>query len=502
MADILPNEYTQPTVPRSTTGKEIGTSGTIIQNGFITAEEYNRVLIGKQAIQKYDIMRRSDAGIRSTLQVCKLPILSTTWTFNPAQQPDGSISAADQEVADFCTRELFKRNINFHDLLRQALTMFDFGFSVFEKVFELTDFNGKPRIGINKIASRKQTTIYAWEIPGGQPGITQMTINETFYIPWEKLMVFTHDKEGDNHEGISLLRYVYKDWDVKDKLGLVQAIALEKMAVGVPVIKQDPANPQAVGNATDTTEAETALKQFRANEQGYLKTPPGMLIEMLDMKASSTKDVLPYLNYLDSRIAKSVLAGFMELGGSSGSGAKALAQDLTSLFMKSEEAVANVVKATIMEQLVHQLCDLNYSDLPNGYPELTYGTIGDEDITVFSAAINQLMTAGALTADTDLEDRVREIMRLPEMSEDAKAAFKTKQDLAQKALEAPLQQTGPDGKAKAIAPGKPADNGKAGAGKDTSTSKDKAGATKAAAINAARDAQRRIIEVIYADDED
>lgn len=477
-----------PTLPKQS-GTEIGRSGTIIQSGIITAEEYNQQLIGRGAMMKYDIMRRSDAGIRSTLQVCKLPILSTQWTISPAAQPDGTISPADQEIADFVNRELFKRNINFQGFLRQALTMFDFGFSVFEKVFELTEFNGKTRIGLQKIASRKQTTIYLWEMSDGQPGIVQQTVAARYDIPWDKLIVFTHDKEGDNHQGISLLRYVYKDWDIKDKLTIVNAIALEKMSVGVPVIKQDPANPGSITNPTDEQAAEKALQEFRANEKGYLKAPPGMIIEMLDMKANTTKEILPTLNYLDSRIAKSVLAGFMEIGGSSGSGAKALAQDLTSLFMKSEEAVANVIKATVTEHLIHQLVDLNYSDLPNGYPELSYGTIGDEDLTVFSTAVNELMTAGALTADPELEDRIREIMRLPAMSDAAKKMFEKEQVAKEKGLLAqPNDNTLPN-------------NTNKGNGKDTSTPNKTKDSKTTAALNATKDAQRKIIEVIFADED-
>lgn len=461
-------------------GKEYGASGTLIYRGIISQEEYNRVLTGKSALQKFDIMRRSDATVRSTLQVCKLPILSTTWTFTPAKQPDGTVTPEDQEICDFCNRELFKRNINFHDLLRQALTMFDFGHSVFEKVFELTEFNGKPRIGIAKIASRKQTTIYSWVMRDGNPGITQQTPGATYDIPMEKLIVFTNDKEGDNYEGISLLRYVYKDWDIKDKLTIVNAIALEKMAVGVPVIKEDPTYTGTT-NTGDVEKAEAAMQSFTANEQGYLKLPKGLMVEMLDMKSNSTKDVLPTMNYLDSRIAKSVLAGFMEIGGSSGSGAKALAQDLTSLFMKSEEAVANTIAATLTTQLVHQLCDFNYSSLPNGYPELTYGTIGDEDLTVFSTAINQVMTAGALTPDAETEDRIREIMRLPAMSQEAKDA------LTEKLLNPPAKTT-PDTTV-------PKDD-KAGTGKDTTTPE----AKKKAALNASRDAYRKTIEVFFADE--
>jgi hypothetical protein len=74
----------------------------------------------------------------------------------------------------------------------------------------------------------------------------------------------------------------------------------------------------------------------------------------------------------------------MDLGGSSGSGAKSLSGDLTSFFMKAEEAVANVIVETIAEDLIHQLCDLNFSNMQNGYPKLTFGTIADDDVNTLA----------------------------------------------------------------------------------------------------------------------
>lgn len=409
------NNETKTTLPKQS-GSEIGKSGTLIFNGIISAEEYNANLTGIRAYQKYEIMRRSDSTVRSALQIVKLPILSAKWDIEPAKDDEGKSTPEDEERARYIKRELFERKINFDDTLKQALTQFDFGFSVFEKVYELTEFEGKPRIGLKKLASRKQSTIHSWETQDKKPGVTQQVADGSFAsIPREKLMVFTHDKEGDNYVGISLLRYVYKEWDIKDKLIIINAIALEKLGVGVPVVQ---AKEGQTPTTSDEADAIATLKEMRANQSAYLKVPNTMTVEMLDMKASSTKEIEPFLNYLDGRIMTAILARFMELGGASGTGAQSLSKDLSSIFMKAEEAVAKSVVATFTEDLIKQLCDFNFTDMGNGYPKLTFGTIADDDTVELATNISSLVTAGAITPDPQLENNLRERMRLPEISED------------------------------------------------------------------------------------
>ncbi len=422
-----------PTVSKDSK-KELGQSGTLIYNGIISGEEYNRSLKGKAALRQYDIMRRSDSTVHSALQVVKLPLLATTWTIEPAADIDGNVEDSDKEIAAFIERELMHRNVNWHAFMREGLNMLDYGHSVFEKVYELCEFEGQPRIGLAKLAARRQTTIYSWQIGDGLPGITQiLQAGGRVEIPREKLVIFTNDKEGDNHEGISLLRYAFKDWDIKDKLTLVNAVALEKMGVGIPVVK---AKDGETPSDTDFTEAEDVLGNMRANEKSFIKLPSTIDIEMLDLKANSTKEVIPTLQFHNRNIYASILATFMDLGGSSGSGAKSLSGDLTSLFMKSEEAVANTMQASITQDIIMQLCDFNYSDLPNGYPKLTFGTIADDDTTAFATSINNLASAGMLTYDAELEDHIRNLYRMPALPEDLKnvdkvaTPTKTKPDTA------------------------------------------------------------------------
>ena len=134
---------------------ELGTAGTTIFGGSIIDEDYVRELTGTTAILTYDKMRRSDGVVKAAILACELPIRATNWFIQPASE-----EKSDIEVADFISDCLFeKMTITWDDFLRQALLMLPFGFSVFEKVFQSVDFNGKQMIGWRKFAPRLQKTI-------------------------------------------------------------------------------------------------------------------------------------------------------------------------------------------------------------------------------------------------------------------------------------------------------------------------------------------------------
>src|SRR5712691_3877361 len=89
---------------------EVGVSGTLLYHGYLSGEEYNRNLIGRQALNTWDTMSRSDATAHAALQVCKLTITAAHFRFKPA-----SNDPADIEQADLCNREFFDRSIDFYD---------------------------------------------------------------------------------------------------------------------------------------------------------------------------------------------------------------------------------------------------------------------------------------------------------------------------------------------------------------------------------------------------
>jgi hypothetical protein len=389
-------------------GKELGASGTLIYSGTITGEEYNVKLVGRRGNLIYEEMRRSDSDVQELLKACKLPIRSVAWTIEAAGDSD-----AQQEQADFVENELFNRNIAFPLLLGDILTLYDFGFSLFEKVYELTEFNGKTRIGLKKIASRKQYSVLYWETKDGKPGITQQVASDILDIPQEKLLVFTNDKEGENYEGVPLLRYVYRDWFAKKSLLNMHLVALERLGSGVPVLL-----PPPQPDPKDVAKARIALRRMRANQEAYIELPAGWSVEMMDMKQATTKDILPTLIYLGGCIKKSGLAGFLEMGNRSTTGSKGASQDHSQLFEKSLEATANVIASVINENLIQQLCDFNFTDMSEGYPKIKFGNIGDEELIVMGEYLKNLAAVDLITPDAQLEDHLRQIARLPDLPEE------------------------------------------------------------------------------------
>lgn len=267
-------------------------------------------------------MRRSDAQVYATLTAMELPIRSTLWYIDAGETTDeaGEETITDQDyaIAAFVEDALFARmEITFDEFLRQALTMLTFGFSVFEKVYKVEG----DKIYIKKLSQRLARTVWQWKrSESGRPGIVQFVpMNDegkpaNIEIPAEKLLVFTFRKEGDNFEGVSVLRSAYKHWYVKDTLIKLDAVKHERQAIGIPVLSL----PDIHTNE-DEDEAELILANLRATEKSYVVLPgEKWKFEFANMGAGTTADVEKSMLFHNREISKNILAQFLELGASGG----------------------------------------------------------------------------------------------------------------------------------------------------------------------------------------
>lgn len=484
----------KPTLPAQA-GQEAGGSGTYFFKGYITAEEYSIDLQGKYGLQVYDVMRKSDATVHAALLACKQPILGTDWFIEPA-----SDDPLDQEIADRANYEFFDRKINFHEIMREGMTFLDFGFFVAELVYEIAEYDGKPYVGVSKIASRKQRSILKWLTSDDQPGVTQIlpagkTLalgGASVSIPREKLLVCVNDQEGENYFGVSLLRYAYKPWKIKDALEIMNAVALENMALGIPYIKKG-INGDTV-DANELDKLRDRLRQQRVNEEAFLEYPASVEVGWTDMKGNTTKDVIPTIEYQDRQILLSVLAQFLLLGANDASGSRAVSQDHSRLFVKALEAVAKQWQMAFQRDVLNKWVDLNYSNLKNGYPKLRYGTISDEDVAEVTTAVQNLMTAGALTPDRDVENRLRSLLNLPPMDDDAYENYDEKQKAAQAAKQPIVVPNGTDPNAPAGQPKPAGSPDEPNANNDEDLPEDDK--TAASVLADARTAQRKLMLLV------
>jgi hypothetical protein len=402
--------------------KEIGGTGTPIFSGIISGEEYLPELQYRQALMVYDRMRKSDATVGAALLACKLPLLGAKWFIEAADTDDPQ----SQMIADFVEQCLMdKSETDWQDFLRQSLLMLDFGYMVFEKVFQVVEYEydsddlkvpKKDYIGWKKFASRLPKSIYRWEMspePGGnkpRAGVTQiLPQGGTPEIPMEKLLLFINNKEGDNYNGVSILRNAYKHWYFKDTFYKLDAIGYERHAVGIPMMKLPPGFDES-----DKAIAEELLANIRGNERQYMVIPNTWEVDFMDMHSTTLKNPEKAILHHDQEILKSVLAQFLNLGtgNTSGGGSRALSSDHSDMFFESLKSVARHICDVINKHAIPQLVDMNFD--VDKYPKLSFAKIGKIDFQAYATALQNLATAQLIIPDNSLEEYLREQFELPD----------------------------------------------------------------------------------------
>ncbi|QOH56240.1 hypothetical protein C6Y44_09890 [Rhodococcus rhodochrous] len=404
---------------RKLTG-EFGDSGVQILNGVISTDEYVPELRGRQLMRTIEEMRRGDATIQAGLKAVKYPIVAAEWYADP-----GGDEKDDQVAAELIEHN-FREILNWEHTLQEILTMLDFGFSVFEIVLDTRVVDGVERIVVTKLAYRKQTTIEAWQTEDKKPGITQRRSDgSAVSIPLEKLMVFTHQQEGDNWEGISILRSSYQDWYFKKTLTKIEAIGHERQALGVVKIKYPKGASKELRN-----QAAQAAQNVRANERAYIEEPDGWDIDFMDMKANTTKDPREAIAYHDRQILKNMSVQYIDIGSQGTSGSFSASTDQRKLLELQDQAIAKQIAAKINETVVKLICDLNFN--LSTYPKWTVGKIGDENIVELSDAIAKFTTAKLLTPNDQDEEHVRKLLRFPAMPQGEEVDRTVKEEVKDK----------------------------------------------------------------------
>ena len=387
----------------------IGASGTTNFQGIIDTDEYVTALEGSTLYTTVDKMRWSDASVQAAILTCELPIRSAEWTVEP-----GTDDAQGEEIAEFIKNSLFEeRVLKWDDTLRQILLMHPYGVMLFEVIYKIRE-DGK--ICWRKWAPRLPKTIIKWNTDknGELENVVQRAYKnnslQEFTIPTEKLMVFTNRQEGDNYLGTSLLRQAYKHWFFRDKYYKIDAVATERNGIGIPLITL----PDGFTD-DDYSDAETMAENVRGHEKAYVVKKEGWGFEFADQKSNSLKDPKEMLEHHTREILKSVLAQFVDLGGS-GVGSYALAKEQVEMFLQSLDASAKKIE-DIVNKEIEKLVDFNYNVQPDEYPKLTHSDLGTKDAKEMAEAIQSLMFAGAIQADKKLEIYLRSVLKLPEKDE-------------------------------------------------------------------------------------
>lgn len=402
---------------------ELGDSGVQILNGIITGDEYRHELRGRNLMRTIEEMRRGDATIKAGLSAVKQPIIAADWSVEPGGESDQDTAAA--ELVDYN----FTQVLNWKHTLAEILTMLDFGFSVFELVYGWRSVNGVDRIVLIKCGFRKQTTIERWSTQDDQPGIVQRTTSGgTVSIPDDKLLILTHQQEGDNWEGVSILRSAYQNWYYKKTLYQIDAVRHERQALGVVKIKYPKNASEQIRE-----QARLAAQNVRANERAYIEEPDGWDINFMDMQANTTADPKESIAHHDRQILKNMAVQYIDIGSQGSSGSFSASTDQRRLLELQDQAIAEQIASKINDKVVRALVDLNFN--VTDYPKWTVGRIGEENVQELSEAVSKMVGVNLITPTDGDEEHARKVLRFPDMPDDVKGRDRTPVKVVPKAKE-------------------------------------------------------------------
>lgn len=406
-----------------------GTSGTEIFAGYYD-EEYLETLQGTDRADCFDKMRRGDSQAKMLLSAVKNPIRTASREINAA-----SDDPEHQKHAELCRQVMF-RDIKFNKFLNESLTTVDFGHSVFEKVHkvnidkQITDEDGNivltSYIGLKKLGWRSPKTIETWNFNDEKEfvSITQQADGDLASyedIPKEHLVMMAIDQEGDDLEGISMLRPCFGNYFRKNTYLKLNAIGIEK-SMPIPTAEV----PVGHENSDQFDNLIKSLESFTSHQQMYLTFPTGWNVELNNGTAYDPSKVEQSIDNEDKRMAKAFLANFLELG-LSGGGAFALSNDLSDFFLSGLLYISNIIKEEI-DDILKELVILNFGE-QDKYPTFEFTGIKDKAGEEFARILDLLIKGKVIVPDDNLEDHVRKRIGITARSDKGKREIATQEPM-------------------------------------------------------------------------
>jgi hypothetical protein len=397
----------------------IGNTGTQVFGGYFS-EEFLPELRGRHGAKIWDEVRRREAQVSLLLNAIMNPIKSANWDIEPYKEGDADFD----KHTEFCKFNLFEK-IDWNTFKHEALTFMIFGFALFEKVHDVVFDDPKfgTYNGLSQLGFRSQKTIENWQLEqktGKLIGVNQYTYSDlggNQFLPGEFLVVFTHSKEGDNYEGISVLRPVYGAYKRKELYLKLAAIGVERYAIGTPIGTV----PKGKEKTKEFEEFKNILSAYTSHESSFIVKPDGWNIEIQkgDFDADKIKELLVFEN---TEMVNALVANFLILGMNGSGGAYALGSNLGEFFTSGIQSYADLICDGINRHIIPDLIKLNFGP-QRGYPKMKVSGISDKAGKELAEVVKLLTDARAIDPDMPLKEWIRKIYKMPKPDLDSAVAL-------------------------------------------------------------------------------
>jgi hypothetical protein len=417
---------------------ELGVTGVKRVSGYVD-EEFLPALRGRKAVRVYREMSVNDSMCGAMLFSIDKLLREVEWKVLPADQSEENVLA--QEFLESCMEDM---NEPWDGFIGEVLSELTYGWSWHEIVYKrrLGPWERDPKrrskfsdglIGWRKMPIRAQETLLRWSFDetGGIRAMVQMAPPkyQTTVIPIEKSILFRTAIAKGNPEGISMLRTAYRAWYFKKRLEEFEAIGVERDLAGMPVGRV-PADYLTAQKGTPQAKTVDAFRKMvrgvRRDENEGLVLPtqydpdtkqPMFDFELMSSGGTRQFDTNSIIQRYEQRILMSVLADFILVGHES-TGSYSLHTDKTGIFRSALNAIVKGIADTLNRYAVPRLFAVNGWKLDQ-LPRFEPTNVDPPDLAQLAGFISATAGAGMQWfPDPELEKYVREIARLPEMTEE------------------------------------------------------------------------------------
>lgn len=386
-------------------------------SSFVDEHEYAPDLKWPNSVSVYERMM-TDAQVASLLRAVTLPIRRYRWMIDPNDADPSSVKALAEDLdlpiqgqeSDTTARKRSRGRFSFDQHLNVALKALAYGHYYFEQVGEI----GEDGLWhLKKLAERAPRTIGQIEVEkdGGLKWVKQLLGAETPEIPVSRLVCYVWDYESGNWVGRSMLRPLYRNWLIKDRLLRVDAIKHERHGTGIPIVKAPP------GASREQIEQLDALaRASKTTETGGGAIPSGAEFQLVGTQGS-VPDTVESIRFNNEEMAGAFLAMFKQLGQTQ-TGSRALGDSFIDFFSLALMAVGDWVADVFNQHVVEDWYDFNYG-LDSQPALLVYEPTKPE---LGAADLKLLIDSGAIQVDPAVETELRQRYNLPEREEPAPEA--------------------------------------------------------------------------------
>ncbi len=423
-------ESKQPVVDLSI----IGQTGLKRTHAGAVYEEFHRNLYGAKAVEVYTEMSQNDAIVGAVLHAVEMLMRQSNMRIKPAKESNEGIRSA--KYVEECLSDM---SLSPEDLISEILSMLPYGWSYHELVYKRREGPSRdPRtnsrysdgkIGWRKISSRSQDTLDKWEFQedGGIAGLWQIAPPDykRAYIPIQKALLFRTTSRKGNPEAKSILRNAYRSWYFLKRFQELEAIGAERDLAGLPVMLVPPQVLLDSNYASQLATFQKQIGEIRRDEREGLIFPAevdaqgnhtGYSFKLMSTGGNRQFDTNLIIRRYQHDIAASALAEFILLGMDK-VGSFALASTKTHLFGVALGAWLQSIAAVINRFAIPRLWELN--GFPTELmPTLEPGDIESPPLAELGTFLRDVVGAGVLIPDKDLERDIRHKAGLPPPGEE------------------------------------------------------------------------------------